>query len=242
MAIFRKLIFPGILLFVVSLSACSERISDQQTEHLSGKKTVPADTKLKVLTTITPLYCFTKNIAGDLAEVENLLPSGINPHEYSASPADVKKISEAQVLIKNGVNLELWLDRLIASAGRKELAVVDSSLGIKIIGNDPHIWLSPKNAIIQAENIGVALAKADPDNSRKYMENTREYIKQLSILDEEIINEIKTWKQKEFVAFHSAFLYFEKDYGLRQVAVIQESPEKGPAPKHIANVINIIRA
>jgi zinc/manganese transport system substrate-binding protein len=242
MAIFRKLIFSSILLFVVSLSACSDRISDQQTEHMSGEKPLPTDTKLKVLTTIAPLYCFTKNIAGDLADVENLLPSGVGPHEYSASPADVKKISEAQVLIKNGVNLELWLDKLIASAGRKELVVVDTSAGVETINNNPHIWLSPKNAIIQAKNIQGALAKADPKNSKKYMENTEKYIKRLDTLDQEIRAEVQTWKHKEFVAFHSAFSYLERDYGLRQVAVIQESPEKEPTPKHIANVINTIEA
>ncbi len=237
----KRLILIGIIPLVVSFSACSvvddpdrERISDQQPEQQTK-------TKLKVLTTIAPLYCFTKNIAGDFADVENLLSSGAGPHEYSFSPADVKKITEAQVIMKNGVNLDVWLDKLTAVAGKEKLTVVDTSSGVKIINKNPHIWLSPRNAIIQVKNIRDALVKADPENSERYMENTEKYIKRLDILDREIRDEVKTWRRKEFVAFHSAFLYFERDYGLRQVAVIQESPEEQPTPRNIANVINTIK-
>ncbi len=244
----KGLILIGIIPLIASFSACSvgddlptgkagsyqEQISDQQPEQQT-------ETKLKVLTTIAPLYCFTKNIAGDFADVENLLSSGAGPHEYSFSPADIKKITEAQVIMKNGVNLDVWLDKLTAVAGKEKLTVVDTSSGVKIINKNPHIWLSPGNAIIQVKNIRDALIKADPENSERYMENTEKYIKRLDILDREIRDEVKTWRRKEFVAFHSAFLYFERDYGLRQVAVIQESPEEQPTPRHIANVINTIK-
>lgn len=235
MTIIRKFILVGVIFLFISLPACQ-----QPTHH--------PKTKLKVLTTIAPLYSFTRNITGDLADVDNLLPSGVGPHEYSFSPADVSKIEEAQVLIKNGVNLEDWLDKLIASAqervaptGKERLTVVDTSFGVEIIDKDPHIWLSPKNAVIQVKNIRDALVKADPDNSKRYMENAEKYIKYLEKLDRDIRDEVKTWKRKEFVAFHSSFLYFTRDYGLNQVAVIQEFPEKQPTPKHIADIINIIK-
>ncbi len=230
------------ILFFITLSAC------QQPSYQPLSESQRPATKLKVLTTIAPLYSFTRNIAGDLADVDNLLPSGVGPHEYSFSPADVSKIEEAQVLIKNGVNLEDWLDKLIASAqervaptGKGRLTIVDTSFGVEIIDKDPHIWLSPKNAIIQVKNIRDALIKADPDNSKRYTENAEKYIKCLEKLDRDIRDEVKTWKRKEFVAFHSAFLYFTRDYGLKQVAVIQEFPEKQPTPKHIADVINTIK-
>ncbi len=228
-------ILLSIIFLFISLPACR-----QPAHH--------PETKLKVLTTIAPLYSFTRNVAGDLADVDNLLPTGIGPHEYSFSPADIKKITEAHILIKNGVNLESWLDRLIASAqgrdaqtGKERLTVVDTSLGVEIINEDPHIWLSPKNAIIQAKNIRDALVKADPDSSERYMENTEKYIKRLETLDKDIKDEVRTWERKEFVAFHSAFLYFARNYGLKQVAVIQEFPDKQPTPKHIADVINTIK-
>jgi ABC-type Zn uptake system ZnuABC Zn-binding protein ZnuA len=224
-----KFILFGITLLFISLSAC------QQSSHQS-------ETKLKILTTIAPLYCFTINITGDHADVENLLPSGAGPHEYSLTPRDVKKITQAQVLIKNGVNLEGWLDDLIASADKKKLIIVDTSLGVEIIDKDPHIWLSPRNAIIQVRNITNALVRIAPEHSEVYKKNAEDYIHRLKALDEEIRDEIKTWKRKEFVAFHSAFLYFARDYGLKQAAVIQESPEKEPTPRHIVGVINTIKA
>ena len=243
----RGFMFLGIILLIVNLSACQQ--SSPQHDNKNNPPSPPFskggmggfETKLKVLTTIAPLYSFTKNITGDFADVDNLLPSGVGPHEYSFSPLDVKKIIGADVLIKNGVNLESWMDKLIASAGKKNLIIVDTSSGIKIINNDPHIWLSPKNAIIQVENITNELIKTDPGHSEAYKNNAENYIQRLKTLNKEILEEVNKLKQKEFVAFHSAFLYFAKDYGLKQAAVIQEYPEKEPSPKHIAFVINTIR-
>jgi ABC-type Zn uptake system ZnuABC Zn-binding protein ZnuA len=198
--------------------------------------------KIRVITTIAPLYSFTKNIVGSYAEVENLLPSGAEPHEYSLSPEDVMKISRAQILVKNGVGLETWLDKLTAQgAGVNKQVVVDSSTGINIISGDPHIWLSPKNAVIQVKNIREALVKADPVNAEYYTKNAETYIKRLEQLDRGIMKITSSLKRKEFISLHSAFLYFARDYGLKQAAVIQEFPETEPTPRHIAEVMNVIR-
>jgi zinc/manganese transport system substrate-binding protein len=208
----------------------------------------PSSEKLRVLTTIAPIYCFTKNVAGDAAFVENLLPPGAEPHEYSLSPQDAIKAAEAQVIIKNGVNLETWLNKLLFSAGEmsgsaeQKPVVADTSRGVELIDNDPHIWLSPKNALVQVKNIMDVLIKADPENSSAYKENARQYIKRLEALDREMSGTINTFKRKGFVSFHSAFIYFARDYGLKQVAVIQETPEAEPSPAHIVSVMNTIKA
>ena len=76
-----------------------------------------SDNRFTVLTTIPPLYSFTKNIVGDIANVDNLLPNGAEPHDYSFGPSDIKKVSKAQIIIKNGLGLETWLDKLLVSAG-----------------------------------------------------------------------------------------------------------------------------
>jgi zinc/manganese transport system substrate-binding protein len=223
---------------VIGLHACQQPVT-----HTSGK--------LRVLTTIAPLYSFTRNVVGDLARVDNLIPSGVGPHEYSLSPADARNVAGANVLVTNGINLETWLQTLTSTAEgvRKtstsrahELIVVDTSAGIEVVGKDPHIWLSPDNAILQVKNIRDAMINADPDNGQTYRKNTVIYIQRLVNLDNEIRDEIKTWKTKEFVAFHSAFTYFARDYGLEQVAVIQERPEIEPSPKHIAHVIKTIKS
>jgi zinc/manganese transport system substrate-binding protein len=225
-----KSIPPFLVFLLVIVPSC------RQSEDLPDKAS-----RIKILTTIPPLYSFTKNIVGDYAEVENLLPSGAGPHEYSFSPGDIRRIAGADVIIKNGVNLEVWLNGAIDSAGKKGLVVVDTSAGTGVVGNDPHIWLSPKRAIIQVVNIRDALMGADPEMGKIYADNADSYIKRLERLDRYIEKETGIWKDKEFVAFHSAFLYFTIDYGLKQVAVIQESPAKEPSPKHIGSIINTIK-
>jgi zinc/manganese transport system substrate-binding protein len=222
------------LAFIVT-SAC------RQSDRPFFKSSQGKEYKLKILTTMAPLYSFTVNITGGHAEVLNLLPSGAGPHDYSFSPADVKRVAKADVIIKNGAGLETWLDNVIASAGKKGLVVVNTSNGIDIINNDPHIWLSPQRAMTQVKNIKNALVKADPDRESIYTANAENYLKLLDNLDKSIRDEINQWSRKEFVAFHSAYLYFTMDYGLEQVAVIQESPEGEPSPQHIGNVIKTIR-
>ncbi|MBI4842774.1 MAG: zinc ABC transporter substrate-binding protein [Nitrospirae bacterium] len=208
------------------------------------KKTDNADRggkRLRILTTIPPLYSFTKNIAGSLADVENLLSSGAGPHEYSFTPADIRKAADSDILIKNGLGLERWLDSLEGSAVNDGLVIVDTSRGIGVMNNNPHIWLSPRNAIIQVKNIADALQKADPANSDAYAHNAEEYIGRLRLLDEEIKNAVSGWTDKNFISYHSAFLYFARDYGLNQAGVIEESSEKGPTPGRINDIINTAR-
>ncbi len=206
-----------------------------------------SDGRLIVITTIPPIYSFTKNITGDTANVENLLPHGAEPHDYSFGPADIKKVSKAQIIIKNGLGLETWLDKLLASAAEnaaaigQELFVVDSSSGIDVMDNDPHIWLSPARAVTQVKNIRDALIRVDTVHAETYARNAAYYIARLQTLSNEITASISTFKRKEFVAFHSAFKYFADDYGLDQAAVIQKSPGIESSPTGIARVMDIIR-
>jgi zinc transport system substrate-binding protein len=247
--IFRELICLIIFCLFFFLFACQpseNKPGDHKAHQKAGSSESQLDTKkLKVLTTIAPLYSFTKTITGDAANVENLLPSGTDPHDFSLSPEDIIKISRAQVVIKNGAGLEQWLDKLIldrsSSPGEKPL-IVDTAAGVNIIDNNPHIWLSPRNAMVQVANISDALIKADPANGTLYKKNTADYLKRLRDLDRDISEAVGRLQKKDFVSIHPAFLYFARDYGLRQVAVIREFPEQEPTPGHIADVINIIKA
>jgi zinc/manganese transport system substrate-binding protein len=224
----RKIRFLVILFSAYIVLACQQGPHEQ-----------PVAGKLRVVTTIAPLYSFTKNIAGDAAVVENLLPSNAEPHDYALTPKDAKKVADAYIIIKNGINLETWLDRLMyASQGQ---VVVDTSSGIDVIDDNPHIWLSPKNAMVQVRNIRDALMKADPLNSETYKENASAYIKRLEALDHDIKDAVVLLKSRKFVSQHAAFLYLARDYGLVQTAVIQETPEVEPSPGHIMDVMNTIK-
>lgn len=217
--------------------------------------------KIRVVATFFPLYDFTKNIGGDRARVDILFPQ--TPEVASFKPTDVRKVREADIIVKNGAGLEPILDKLISTAGKKDTVVVDTSAGVEILSpiegyvlsdggdeesgkenllmGDPHIWLDPQNAIIQTLNIRNAFVAYDSDNADFYRQNAARYIAKLQNLDEEIKTEIDKLAKKDFISFHPAFQYFARRYGLNQAAVFEEFPGQEPSPKKIAEIINIIK-
>lgn len=211
-----------------------------------GCKTTPSKRsgRLRVTTTFIIMYIFTKNVAGDAADVTNLVPPGLGVHEYQFKPSDVKKISDADIVVKNGLGAEKWLDPLIKNAGNSELTVIDTSKGVTPIrisgGVDSHVWLDPIIAIRQVENIRDGLIKKDPKNKNIYERNASAYIKKIKRLDADIRDSVSGFKRKDFVSFHFAFIYFSKRYGLEQIAVIEPTPGKEPSPKSLAEISRII--
>lgn len=240
----------ALLCVAAILSSCQ---SGDQNSAATGRRSGPDSAlgRLTVLTSIAPLYSITVNVAGDLARVENLLPSGAGPHEYSFSPDDVRKVHEADVLVINGMNLETWLEGVVRSeqevrsswpGGNAGLIVVDTSRGVRTIDDNPHIWLSPASAVVQTGNIREALIAADPVHAEAYRDNADAFIQRLKRLDSDIRRMKKQWRTDQFVSFHSAFSYFARDYGLRQVAVIQDKSGIDPSPRHVASVIDLMTA
>ncbi|MCI0565913.1 zinc ABC transporter substrate-binding protein [bacterium] len=231
-----------------------------------GQKKSSDDGRLTVITTFFPLYDFTRNIAGDRANIDILFFQ--TPEVSSFTPTDVEKINNADMLIKNGAGFEPVLDDLLAASDNKDIVVVDTSVGVALLKSeeeeeegehektseeseegghahgsfDPHIWLDPQNAIVQVENIRDALALHDPENREFYETNAEAYIRSLRELDNEIRKETTSFRTKDFIAFHPAFIYFSEQYGLHQVAAIEEFPGKEPSPRYLAEVMDTIHS
>lgn len=226
-----------------------------------GAREIRPTEKLQVVTTFLPMYVFAKNVAGDLADVENLLPRGAAPHDYAFEPSDILKVAKADVVIKNGRGIDDWLDAAVSAAGRADLRVITASDGIephtgsagfspqadfeapapklplqKPDPKDSHVWLDPFLAIKEVENIRNSLMAADPANANGYARNAEEYLLKLLALDTEIRQDLAKLSKREFVAFHSAFRYFAYEYELREVAVIEEFPGKDPTPAELAKL------
>jgi ABC-type Zn uptake system ZnuABC Zn-binding protein ZnuA len=108
-------------------------------------------------------------------------------------------------------------------------------------GVDPHIWLDPRFAVIQVRNIAEGLAAHDPENAEFYRRNAEAYVRSLEALDAEIARDTAAFTKKDFVAFHPAFSYFARRYGLNQAAVIEEFPGQEPSPRYVAGVMRTIR-
>ncbi len=194
---------------------------------------------LKVVATFLPVWIFTANVAGGRAEVTLLVPPGVEVHEFSLRPRDLRRLHEADLVVINGAGLER---RFLKLPGDRR--VVDTSRGVEIIREgraaDPHIWLDPLNAITQVENIRDALARADPENRAYYESNAGEYAGRLRALDEEMENGLKGLGKKHLITFHSAFRYFARRYGL--VSYSLAGVEAGqPLPRRMKEVYDIVR-
>ena len=228
----------------------------------------PSPEKLQVVTSFLPIQSHTLAIAGDKADVKQLLGKDTGPHDFQLSPADVKTLSDADLLIINGAGIEEWLGELIKKSGNKNLVVVDTSKGIKLfespeeieIGHDhthvldrehshshgdganPHIWLDPVIAKKQAANIADALQKADPSNASAYAENGKAYEAKLATLDSDYRSTLAPLPNKNLVTFHDAFPYLAARYKMNYVGAVSEFPEKDPTPKQLAALVDKIRS
>jgi zinc transport system substrate-binding protein len=201
-----------------------------------------------VAASIAPLADFAQQVGGDRVQVVTLVPPGASPHTYELTPAQAEQVARADVLVLNGVGLEYWADKLIQSTGNPNLIVVDTSKGIEIMageateaGGNPHIWLDPRNAIVQVEHIRAALLRVDPAHADNYRANAKRYSAELWELDREISNEVATWSNQQFIAFHPAWVYFARRYGLEQAAVIERSPGREPSPAEVARIVETAR-
>jgi len=202
-----------------------------------------AERRLKVLTTFFPVYCFTVNVVGDFADVQNLLSGGSSLHDYQLSPSDAKKIEEADLVVANGLGAEAFLERV--AGARAKVVRISDGLKEELIYEagriNPHIWLDPKLVSHGVTNILNALQKMDSANSRAYAKNAADYILRLNALDDEIERKTATLENVAFFTYHSAFPYFTRRYGLKRVGVIEAIPEVPPTPRELSKIHRTIR-
>lgn len=200
----------------------------------------------KILVTFYPLYQFTKAIGKDKIDVSIIIPPGIEPHDWEPTIQDIQKMKNADIIVINGAGLEPWIAKI--SSINSNVIIIDTSNGIpllekdkqglhKIIEEDPHIWLDPVLAKNQVQNIADGLIKLDPQNANYYQQNANDYKTKLDVLDSKIKTVLSVCDKKDFLAFHDAFSYFSKEYGLHQHTIIvgldPESEPTAPALQQI---------
>ena len=256
----KRNFLPIIALVILSaIYGCNTTNSSK----IVNEEAIPAQKlpKTKVVTTFLPVYLLTKAVTGDVAEVDILVKPGTDVHEYQGTPANVKAIATANVVIKNGLGLEEFLSDTIKNAGNSQLVEIDVSKGIepinkispidKTVGGEddhdhehrfgnPHIWLDPVLAKQQIINIRDGLIMADPGNKANYQTNAASYIQKLDRLNNEFQQTLKKTPNCTFITFHDAFPYLAKRYNLKQVAVV-EIPEKQLSPTDVQKVVNTVK-
>jgi zinc transport system substrate-binding protein len=213
--------------------------------------------KLKIIATIFPQYDFTRQIAGNRADVQLLLPPGAESHTYEPSPSDIIRISKADMFIYTGRQMEHWADRVISSIKGGKIITVDVSKGIKLIRHedeeheaendhhllDPHIWTDPNNALVMADNILSALCAASPEDAAYFRKNAKKFKEELKKLDKGFREAVSSGSRKKIVfGGRNAFVYFLRRYELESISVTDFcSTQADPGVKRIAEIIKTVR-
>lgn len=208
----------------------------------------PADTyskKLKVAATIFPLYDITRNIAGDKAEVIQIMNANSSVHTFEPSAELIKKLADTSLVFYVGNGLDDWTVGLQNDLNKKTKLVTPSeNIQFRLFPDksiDPHYWLSLKNAETIALNITKQLIELDPANTNYYQENAQIYLNKLALAEDEIKIEMDKLASKRIAIFHEAWYYFADEYDLNIVATFEEFPGKEPTPGYLAEFVNSVR-
>jgi zinc transport system substrate-binding protein len=241
-------IFILLLIIAFSLIVFNCKKAEQP---IAGQK------KLNIVTTLFPLYDFTKNIAGDRAQVTLLLPPGVEPHSFEPKPGDMLRINSSDVFIYTGKFMEPWVEGILKGLDNKKLVIVDTSKGIILNEEkedeknhdkhghgktDPHIWLDLSNAGKIVDNILDCLIEKDAGNRDYYTKNAWAYKIKLSEMDRKYRETFSTCKKHTFIhGGHFAFGYLANRYNLQYIAAYHGSPDAEPTPKRLIELKNKLK-
>ena len=209
---------------------------------LEGQEKILTNTvqdKPKVYTSFYPIYDFVNKIGKDIVDISTIVPAGGEPHDFEPTPKQIIELQNSDVIFMNGAGFERWIER-VQGANTVDLS---KSLSIEKIGTapDPHIWLDP----IIVKNISALildnLVKIDPDNADYYKNNQIDFNSKLDKLNSDIVGNLTDCRLDDFIAFHDAFSYFAKRYGLVQHSIEGLAPEGNVDPKRVSETINLAR-
>ncbi len=210
-----------------------------------------ASGKKRVVTSFTIIADMAREVAGDAAEVESITKPGAEIHGYEPTPKDIVKAQGADLVLWNGMNLELWFEKFFTNVKDVPGAVLTE--GITPLGisegpytgkPNPHAWMSPANAVIYVENIRRALVKMDPANEAAYTANAAAYTAKIKALDEPVRQKLETIPQEQrwLVSSEGAFSYLCENYGLRQLYLWPINADAQGTPQQVRQVIDGVRA
>ncbi|HEY3108123.1 MAG TPA: zinc ABC transporter substrate-binding protein [Chloroflexota bacterium] len=221
----------------------------QVTACAALAQTPPRDTPLKVVATTTHIADFARTIAGDKIQVTSILHANDDPHEYQPTAADARAIADADVVLRHGLTLDQWADKLIDAAGPKPVYTITAGLPLRpgdeqSPDGDPHVWQSPPLAKMMVSNVAAALGEQDPANADAYAASASRYNQRLDRLDSELkamIEEIPR-ENRKMVTNHDAFHYYTDHFGLELIGSIipTTSTEEGVPAGSLGRLIRLI--
>jgi ABC-type Zn uptake system ZnuABC Zn-binding protein ZnuA len=221
-----------------------------------------AEDRIQVVTTTTDLRSLTEAVGGERVAAVSLVPANMDAEDYQPKPQDVLRLKNARLLVRVGLDYDLWIDRLVVQAGKREFGrggagYVDASYGIAVLelrgmsvgpsdghahgSGNPHYWLDPKNAEIITGTILEALARIDPANAATYEANRQAFLARLNAKLAEWETKLAPLHGMPIVAYHNSWPYFARRFRLDFVGFIETKPSVPPSPSHLAGIVKTMR-
>jgi len=215
---------------------------------------VQAQDKLPVVASFSILADMVRQVGGERVEVSTLVGPGQDVHVYAPTPQDARRLTQARLIIINGLKFEGWIDRLVKSSGAKaRIAVATKGIApLKEQGHghghahdhaDPHAWQSVANAKIYVANIRDALIASDADGKAQYEAQASAYLAKLDELEGEVRAAIAAIpaERRKIITTHDAFGYFARAYGVEFIAPVGVSTESEASAQDVARIIRQVR-
>jgi manganese transport system substrate-binding protein len=203
-----------------------------------------------VLTTFTVLADIAQNVAGEHLRVESITKVGAEIHGYEPTPGDIATASEADLILDNGLNLELWFAQFVDSVDVPHVVV---SEGVEVLDitedayagkPNPHAWMSPVNVQVYVENMVAAFSELDPEHAAGYAANGAAYRAELQQIQDALVADLAVLpaSQRALVTCEGAFSYLARDAGLDERYIWPVNAEQQATPQQIAATIEYVRA
>lgn len=195
--------------------------------------------KIQVSASFYPLYFFSSQIGGDKAEVKNITPPGVEPHDYDPSLQDIVRIESSNILILNG-GFEKWGNKIKNNLKSTNVRVIITGEGL-FAKNDPHFWLNPRLAKKEVEKITQGFIAIDPANGSYYKNNKKQLDYKLDQLDAKYKKGLANCMSRDMITSHAAFTYLADAYGLNQLPISGLSPDEEPSAMWLARVVDFAK-
>lgn len=216
------------------------------------------EAQLKVVASTTDMAAFARAVGGDLVSVEAIAPSTADVHFVEVRPSYMVKTSKADVAVKVGLELDLWMDRIIDGSHNGRITVIDASKYVEPLDvpafkadarhgdlhryGNPHYWLTPENAAPATRAILEGLTAADPEHAAQFANNRDAFLAELSAQLPALRERAAPLAQVKCLAYHTTWAYFCAFTGLTVAGFIEPYPGVPPSPSHVADLIEQVRS
>ena len=239
---FRRTVLSGLIGCLTLAGCSSSRITQRSQDDL--------DQRPRVLATFTVLADLARNVAGDRLKVDSITKPGAEIHGYEFTPSDIERASRADLIVKNGLGLELWAQRFTAAAGDVPSVTLSEGIEPLLIEDDayagkpnPHAWMSPQRTERYVDQLVKAFSSLDPEGAETFQANGQAYKLKLRELDGELRQALQSLpkQQRLLVTCEGAFSYLARDYGLEEAYLWPVNAESQITPRRMARLIERVQ-